>query len=97
MSDGVAELAVDSSLTRTQSRTSDVPPFGSQGYVETNASRLSFQIASVGRRSTASTIVAGVSGWFGGGGSSNGGIPGRLFVIAIVVAPPFAGEPVIRA
>ena len=71
MTVGDAGVAVDSSLTRTQSRLSTSPPSGSHGKVETNASLLSFQTASVGRSSTASAIVS-PPGWKGSGGCMNG-------------------------
>ena len=75
-----------------------MPPAGSHGTVDTNARRLSFQIASVGRPSTASAIVGGLSGCFGAGGSSNPvRIDDMLAGAEIDVTPPPAGVPVIRA
>ena len=74
-------------------------PAGSHGTVETNARRLSFQIASVGRPSTAFVIVAGPgTGCCGAGGSPNPvRIDDRLAGAEIEVTPPPAGVPVIRA
>ena len=87
-----------SSLTRTQSRFSAMAPAGSHGTVDTNARRLSFQIASVGRPSTAFAIVVGPAGCFGAGGSPNPvRIDDRLAGAEIEVTPPPAGVPVIRA
>ena len=72
MTDGVA-VDVLSSLTRTQSRFSaGTTPGGSHETVDTNARRLSFQMASVGRASTAFAIVPGPgAGCCGAGGSAN--------------------------
>src|SRR4029079_13995548 len=108
---GVA-LVVLSSLTRTQSRVSGVmAPGGSHGTVETNARRLSFQIASVGRPSTALSIVHAPGCGGGGGpptpttlGDWGAGRPptpvrihDRLAGAEIEVTPPPACVPVIRA
>jgi hypothetical protein len=88
-------LFVDSSVTRTQSRGSALPPAGSHGRVETNASLLSFQTASVGRASSASTIVGGAPGCFGGGGKAK---PATTLVAVRSISPteilPVAAFPV---
>src|SRR5262245_40929615 len=97
MSVGEAWLATLSSVTRTQSRCSTTPPAGSQVAVETTASRLSFQIASVGRPSTASAIVAGAPGCLGAGGVVNPVVSDDRFEITIDGTPLPAGDPVIRA
>src|SRR4051794_26979920 len=97
MSVGDVGVVVLSSLTRTQSRVSATPPAGSHGKVETTASLLSFQIASVGRSSTANWIWAGNPGCLGAGGESKLLMTASRSRVATEVTPPPAGVPVIRA
>jgi hypothetical protein len=97
MTVGEAGVAVESSLTRTQSRGVALTPGGSHVTVDTTARRLSFQIASVGRPSTALTIVAGGPGCFGAGGSVKPVITAVRSEIAIDGCAVPAAEPVMRA
>ena len=66
----VPTVEVSSSVTRTQSRRA-VSVAGVQPAVDTRTSRSPCQSASVGRESTALTMVAGLPGWRGGIGSTN--------------------------